>query len=280
MNHDTYFRWPRAGTRARTMRSLLEREASLRARRFGMDRRSFLESAMGALAASAVVQQMPQFRSIAEAQTNFSGPSEDCYAATQAANARFRRADAASELDWSLILTASRAQQAALADTVLNMLNALATLYGGFGVSELTHMTQTATRASRAGASDELILLALLHDVGDAISGINHAEIVAALVRPYVSAGGYALVRTHMEFQLKHYGDEILQPTDMRERYAAQAWYADAVRFSDEWDQASFDPDYDTLPLVAFEPLLRATFAAVPEALERTARDCLPAPRD
>jgi hypothetical protein len=29
----------------------------------------------------------------------------------------------------------------------------------------------------------------------------------------------------------------------------------------DCWDQVSFDPDYDTLSLGAFEPLVRAVFA-------------------
>ena len=33
-----------------------------------------------------------------------------------------------------------------------------------------------------------------------------------------------------------------------------------AERFADEWDQKAFDPDYDTLPLEHFEPLVRKVF--------------------
>jgi hypothetical protein len=35
-----------------------------------------------------------------------------------------------------------------------------------------------------------------------------------------------------------------------------------AEQFADEWDQTAFDPDYPTLPLEHFEPLVRATFSA------------------
>ena len=35
-----------------------------------------------------------------------------------------------------------------------------------------------------------------------------------------------------------------------------------AAQFADEWDQTSFDPDYDTLPLAHFEPKVREVFAS------------------
>ncbi|MDB4975422.1 MAG: hypothetical protein JWN48_3763, partial [Myxococcaceae bacterium] len=47
-------------------------------------------------------------------------------------------------------------------------------------------------------------------------------------------------------------------------RYAGEPWYADGETFSDEFDQLAFDPDYDTLPLEEFEPLIRATFSKMP----------------
>jgi predicted HD phosphohydrolase len=259
-----------AGQARAAMRAVLEREAALRAPRMGVDRRHFLGGAMGALAASAALPQLAAFRSLAEAQDGFVPPSEDCYAEVQAAHT-----NGATVLDWQLIQRASVAQQAAMPDTVLNMLRTLSTLYGGFGVSQLFHMTQTATRARRDNARDELVLLALLHDVGELLTGLNHAEFAAALVRPYVSSDGYHVVRTHMEFQLRHYGDKVLQPTNMRDRYVDQPWYADAATFSDAWDQMSFDPGYATLALADFEPLIRATFSVVPAQQDRPARDCL-----
>ena len=35
-----------------------------------------------------------------------------------------------------------------------------------------------------------------------------------------------------------------------------------AEQFADEWDQIAFDPDYDTLPLSHFEPLVRKIFGS------------------
>ena len=37
-----------------------------------------------------------------------------------------------------------------------------------------------------------------------------------------------------------------------------------AERFADEWDQNAFDPDYDTLPLEHFEPMVREVFSRPP----------------
>jgi predicted HD phosphohydrolase len=59
---------------------------------------------------------------------------------------------------------------------------------------------QTATRARRANATDELVLVAVVHDAAEVVSSTNHAELAAALMRPYVSERAYYIVRTHMEF--------------------------------------------------------------------------------
>jgi len=34
-----------------------------------------------------------------------------------------------------------------------------------------------------------------------------------------------------------------------------------AVKFTDEWDQAAFDPEYDTLEFSYFEPMIERVFA-------------------
>ena len=48
---------------------------------------------------------------------------------------------------------------------------------------------------------------------------------------------------------------------EARRQYENESWYAAAVRFTDEWDQTSFDPSYDTLPLAHFEPMIERVFA-------------------
>ena len=49
---------------------------------------------------------------------------------------------------------------------------------------------------------------------------------------------------------------------EARRQYADHPAYDLAEQFADEWDQTSFDPDYDTLPLEHFESLAREIFSA------------------
>jgi predicted HD phosphohydrolase len=50
----------------------------------------------------------------------------------------------------------------------------------------------------------------------------------------------------------------------IRERYAGHPSYQAAVDFCERWDQASFDPAYDTLSLAHFAPMVREVFAREP----------------
>ena len=129
-------------------------------------------------------------------------------------------------------------------------------------IDQLQHSLQTATRALRDGASEELIAAALCHDIATSISYENHGAIAAEILRPYLSHEICEIVRTHQQFQLAHYHEEFGRNPQARRRYGKRPWFGAAERFSDEWDQAAFDPDYDTLPLEYFEPLLEGVFAA------------------
>ena len=177
--------------------------------------------------------------------------------------------------DWKRVEAALRTQQEAVPKTVMTLLRALEGVYAGFGVDQLVHGTQAATRAYEANAPDELVLISLVHDMGKLLSNRNHPEIAGAIVRPYVSDDAYRILRHHMEFQWKHYGDMILRSSTMRDRYEGLSWYDAAATFSDEWDQTAFDPAYATKPLEEFEPLVHQFFGRFPEADELTANDCL-----
>ena len=48
---------------------------------------------------------------------------------------------------------------------------------------------------------------------------------------------------------------------EARQQYAGEPWYEQARVFTDEWDQTSFDPGYDTLPFEYFEPMLDRVFS-------------------
>ena len=178
--------------------------------------------------------------------------------------ATFTRMDQSTHGDWMTIARATLAVQPNVGETVLSMLRSFDALHAGFGVSQLHHALQTATMAKRANAEDDIVLAALCHDIGKYISIANHAAIAAEILRPYVSEAAYRIVATHQDFQGKHYYEHFGKSTTLRERYMNEAWFRDAERFTDEWDQAAFDPTYRVLPLGEFEPLVRQFFGTYP----------------
>ena len=54
-------------------------------------------------------------------------------------------------------------------------------------VDFVEHGLQMATRALRAGWSEEWVVGSLLHDVGESLIPNGHGEIAAAMLRPYVT---------------------------------------------------------------------------------------------
>lgn len=174
--------------------------------------------------------------------------------------AHFKRMDESTRDQWMRILTETQTHQEGVPRYILNMLRGLDAMYTGFGVSQLRHALQTATMARRANAPDDMVLASLCHDMGKAISVSGHGEISAAILRPYVSEDVYKIILTHQDFQGRHYYGWFDKPTNLREQYRQQAWFARAEQFTDEWDQVAFDPDYPALPLEEFEPLVRECF--------------------
>ena len=180
------------------------------------------------------------------------------------ARASFTRMDESTRDEWLGIGQATLGVQAHVAERMLHMLRSFDDLYVGFRVSQLHHALQTATMARRANASDEMVLAALCHDVGKYVSIANHAAIAAEMLRPYVSDDTYKIVLTHQDFQGRHYFEHFGKSSTLRDQHRGQPWFALAERFTDEWDQAAFDPAYPVLPLAEFEPLVRSAFARYP----------------
>jgi predicted HD phosphohydrolase len=178
--------------------------------------------------------------------------------------ASFTRMDQSTRDEWHGIGVATLRVQGNVAERMLQMLRSFDDLYVGFRVSQLHHALQTATMARRANASDEVVLAALCHDVGKYVSIANHAAIAAEMLRPYVSDDVYKVVLTHQEFQGRHYFEHFGKSSALRDKHRGEPWYALAERFTDEWDQAAFDPAYPVLPLEEFEPLVRQAFARYP----------------
>lgn len=176
----------------------------------------------------------------------------------------FTRMDESTREQWQVIGEATLANQINVSKRILAMLRSFEGVKLGFGVDQLHHMLQTATMARRANASDEMVLCALIHDIGKYISIANHGQIAAEIVKPYVSRDAYHIVRTHQDFQGKHYYEHFGMPTTLRENHRKEAWFDLAQTFTDEWDQAAFDPAFKVLPLEEFEPLVHQFFDRFP----------------
>ncbi len=173
----------------------------------------------------------------------------------------FTSMDASTAEQWSRIGAEAAKNQGRVADRVLSMLESLSEVVDGFAVDQLTHGLQTATRAERAGADEELVVASLCHDIGKAVSVPNHPRIAAEILRPYVRPEVTAAILVHQDFQGRHYYAYFGMDPGMRDRHRGQPWYDLAEVFADEWDQTSFDPEFPTETLAHFEPMVRTVFA-------------------
>ena len=176
----------------------------------------------------------------------------------------FTRMDESTAEQWAVIGSEHMKNQGRVADRVLMLLESLSDIVDGFSTDQLTHCLQTATLAERAGADDEVVVAALCHDVGKAISTANHPRIAAEILKPYVRDDVYKMILVHQDFEGMHYFDRVGLDPMMRNRHKGHQYYESAERFADEWDQKAFDPDYDHLPLEHFEPMVREVFSRPP----------------
>lgn len=178
---------------------------------------------------------------------------------------RFGNLKSATAADWALLRRHEETYARGLPDRLLAALRALDDdSITGYRVTRLGHCLQTATRAEADGADDEMVIGALLHDIGDTLAPTNHAEFAAAILRHHVRPEVTWVVERHALFQMQFYGQHFGLPTDGHQVHRGHAWFDVAQRFVERWDQAAFDPDYPTRPLSHFEGRLRAIFTRAP----------------
>ncbi|MDG2427080.1 MAG: HD domain-containing protein [Acidimicrobiales bacterium] len=164
--------------------------------------------------------------------------------------------------DYELIGRAGAAHKAKhLADHILGTLQAMAGPLLGYQVDRFQHSLQSATRALRNGEDDEMVVAALLHDVGDPIAPENHSAVAADILRPYVSDRTHWIIRHHGLFQGYYYFHHVGGDRDGREVFRDHEWFDDCAAFCEEYDQNCFERNYDTMALEEFEPLVHALFA-------------------
>jgi predicted HD phosphohydrolase len=159
--------------------------------------------------------------------------------------------------DWAAIGRAAAAHRGEHVDRILDHLNLLKGDHGGFAVDRLEHSLQTATRAHRDGRDEEYVVCALLHDIGDILLPASHAELGAAILKPYISEENHWILEHHGIFQGYYFFHHLGLDRDMREQFRGHPWFEATAQFCHLYDQNSFEPGYDTMPLEAFVPMMR-----------------------
>ena len=149
-----------------------------------------------------------------------------------------------------------------VSDRLLELLKSMKGDKLGYQVDRYTHSLQSATRAESDGTDEETVVCALLHDLGDVIAPDNHSEVIASILRPYISKKNHWVLKHHGLFQGYYYFHHIGGDRNARERYKDHPFYQDCVDFCEKWDQTSFDPEYPTQPLEYFEPMVRNVLTA------------------
>jgi predicted HD phosphohydrolase len=165
-----------------------------------------------------------------------------------------------TEADLKLINADADEDARELPGRLMNAVAELERFQGALKVSRLEHSLQSATRAHRAGKDKEYVAAALLHDIGDALAPHSHGEMVAGILRPFVSERVCWIVQKHALFQAYYYAHLMGEDRNARDKYIDHPFYDDCVEFCEHFDQNCFDPDYDSLPLEFFRPIVEDVF--------------------
>ena len=150
------------------------------------------------------------------------------------------------------------------AERIIKYMHGLTETLEGYQVSRLEHSLQSATRAYNNKENEEMIVATLLHDIGDDLAPMNHSEYAAAILKPYVSERTHWIIEKHGEFQTYYYAHYLGGDKNKREKYKDHEFYQATIDFCEKYDQNSFDPNYKSLPLKFFEPMVKKIFSRKP----------------
>ena len=99
-----------------------------------------------------------------------------------------------------------------------------------------------------------------MHDIGDGLAPQNHDRMSAEVIRPFVRWDVAWTVEHHGIFQMVYYAHRYGWDQNARDQFKDHPVYQSCAEFCERWDQSSFDPEYDTLSLDFFEPMVREVF--------------------
>ena len=169
----------------------------------------------------------------------------------------FRRLEDSTASDWELLTQAFVPFLDDLPNRIINQMRELAHDHGGFAVNRLEHCLQTATRAYNDGRDEEYVVCALLHDIGDMLAPAAHADLAATILKPYVSPENHWMVEKHGIFQGYYFFHHIGLDRNMRDQFGDHQWFERTAEFCEKYDQPSFDPEFESMSLDDFVPMVR-----------------------
>ena len=178
----------------------------------------------------------------------------------------YRRMKDGTKEDYAIIEENADTFKLHTAERLLGYVDTLLEGIPGDQVDCREHSLQTASRAFRDEADEETVVAALLHDIGVAFAPDSHDRLAAEILRPYVGWETFWMVQHHGIFQGYYYFHHVGKDREAREKYRGHPAFEKTAAFCEKWDQAAFDPDYDTMPLTAFEPMVQRIFARDPWA--------------
>ena len=133
----------------------------------------------------------------------------------------FRRMDEGTDADFAVLARVHEDNIRKLPDLLMGLLTNLQA-DEDYPIDRLQHSLQAATRALRDGRDDEYVVCALLHDIGESLGPFNHGEVVAAVLKPFVSEANCWMLEHHPVFQVYFYGQHLGIDPNARERYREQ----------------------------------------------------------
>jgi predicted HD phosphohydrolase len=166
--------------------------------------------------------------------------------------------------DYQLLEKYEKKFERQTAVRILKYLSKQTSTLEGYKISRLEHALQAATRAYQNKESEEMVVATLLHDIGDDLAPMNHSQYAASILRPYVSEKTYWIILHHGLFQTYYSAHHLDGDRYARDKFKDHKYYKATIDFCENYDQCSFDPNFKSMSLKDFEPLVKKIFARDP----------------
>lgn len=178
----------------------------------------------------------------------------------------FKRLDQATSTDLRLIVRETDRCPPDPATQVLYLFQKLEhSPARGHPVNSFQHALQSATLAMEAGEDEEMIAVALLHDIGDEIAPNNHGQFAAQLLGPYISEANRWLLEHHAPFQGYYFWHVFGEDRHARNQYLDCKHAEHTQHFVEQYDMPAFDAEFATPNFTTFIPIVKALFSRSPK---------------